>query len=239
MVNITDEQLFSSTSGIEEPIFIENILFDIKKRKTLHIYLNFRRGSRFCCPNCKTTELPVYDTVEKTWRHLISFNTMLHPSNTPRTDCPNCGKHQWIPHCCRPKSGFTLFFKNNLMKMAKYRRISALSNLIDEYYTRIWRIVHYCVKKAQDKRDFSSVRKIGLMNFSRKWHNYFSIFVDFERRKLLFATQGKDSKIVEQVAEDLSLYNSQKDQITDVAIDMSPAFMCGVRANLSKDRNYV
>jgi len=118
--------------------------------------------------------------------------------------------------------------------MAKYMSISALSELVDEYDTRIWRIVHHWVEKAQDKRDFSSVRKIGIdETSSRKGHNYFSIFVDLESKKVLFATEGKDSKTVERFAKELSLHNAKKDQITDVAVDMSLAFMCGVRDNLS------
>lgn len=233
-MNVTDEQLFSSALGIEDPIFIENILFD-KNEKTLHIYLNFRRGSRFCCPKCKTTELPVYDTIEKTWRHLNFFQHKCYIHlRTPRIKCPNCDIHQWIPPWCRPQSGFTLFFETNILKMAKYMSISALSELVDEYDTRIWRIVHHWVEKAQDKRDFSSVRKIGIdETSSRKGHNYFSIFVDLESKKVLFATEGKDSKTVERFAKELSLHNAKKDQITDVAVDMSLAFMCGVRDNLS------
>ena len=64
-----EKELFSAALRIEEPIYIDEIVFDQAKGE-LRIHMNFRRGGRFACAECGEAELPVHDTVEKTWRHL-------------------------------------------------------------------------------------------------------------------------------------------------------------------------
>ncbi|WP_353963345.1 transposase family protein [Tepidibacillus marianensis] len=59
------------------------------------MYLNFKRGAKFVCPNCNATHNPVHDVVngDRTWRHLNSFQyqTMIHAS-LPRVICKSCDK---------------------------------------------------------------------------------------------------------------------------------------------------
>jgi transposase len=61
-------ELFTKALGIEEPLYIKEIIFD-KKTGELHIYVDFIKGSRFACSECQTDNLSVYDTTQKTWRH--------------------------------------------------------------------------------------------------------------------------------------------------------------------------
>ena len=68
-------KLFEVALGIEEPVYIDEIVFDGAEGE-LHIHMNFRRGGRFACPSCGKAERPVHDTTEKTWRHL---NFLLYP----------------------------------------------------------------------------------------------------------------------------------------------------------------
>jgi len=86
-----EKELFTAALGIEEPLYIEEIVFD-RAEGELHIHMNFRRGGRFCCSECGAEDLPVHDTVEKTWRHLNfwQYKTYIH-LRTPRTKCKNCG----------------------------------------------------------------------------------------------------------------------------------------------------
>ena len=62
-------ELFSTALGLAEPVYIDEIVFD-QSEGALHIHMNFRRGGKFACSECGAEGLPVYDTVEKTWRHL-------------------------------------------------------------------------------------------------------------------------------------------------------------------------
>jgi transposase len=89
-----NEQLFSAALGLQEPIYIEEIRFT---EDELHIHLNFYKSSEFPCPHCGKLH-KVYDTREKIWRHLnfFQYKCFLH-FPTPRTDFPQCGKHQYLP----------------------------------------------------------------------------------------------------------------------------------------------
>ena len=74
-----EKELFSIALGIDEPVYIEKIMFDGGKGE-LHIHMNFRSGGRFTCSECSESDLPVYDTTEKTWRHMNfwQYKTYIH-----------------------------------------------------------------------------------------------------------------------------------------------------------------
>ncbi len=48
---------------------------------------------------------------------------------------------------------------------------------------------------------------------------------------MIFATEGKDARVWEAFAEELLKHNGHPKAITQAAIDMSPAYVKGVREN--------
>lgn len=228
-----EKELFGIALGVEEPLYIASINFD-KDDGELHIHLNFKRGGRFNCSECDTQGLPVHDTVDKTWRHLnfFQYKCYLH-LRTPRTKCTKCGYRLWIPPWGRKQSGFTLLFEALVMELAQHMSMSAIADLVGEHDTVAWRMFRYWVEKAQVKRDFSEVKQVGMdETSSKKGHNYISHFIDMEDRSVLFATEGKKADVIEKFVEQLPKHNANAEQITDVAMDMSRAFIKGVRDNL-------
>ena len=65
---MNSEELFRILLGLEDPWVIKGIKFDHQERR-VDIFIDFPRGSRFPCPVCGTP-YGVYDTEERTWRHL-------------------------------------------------------------------------------------------------------------------------------------------------------------------------
>ena len=63
----------------------------------------------------------------------------------------------------------------------------------------------------------------------RKGHNYITVFADLVNRRVLFGTEGKDAGVWEAFAQELQAHNGHPKAITQVAIDMSPAYVKGVR----------
>ncbi len=59
-----------------------------------------------------------------------------------------------------------------------------------------------------------------------------SFFFDMDQRRLLFGTEGKDHKTVKAFAEDLEAHNGSAEKVTDASLDMSKAFIKGVREAL-------
>lgn len=76
--------------GLSDSWFVSDTKFD-PAAKQLGIYLDFRRGSTFPCPECGKPG-KVYDTEEKTLRHLNFFQhqAYLH-AWVPRTRCEEHG----------------------------------------------------------------------------------------------------------------------------------------------------
>jgi len=240
-----DRELFSIALGLQAPLYIDEISFD-KGEGSLHIHINFERGSRFSCSECGAAELPVHDTVEKTWRHLnfFQYKCYIH-MRTPRTRCEHCGERLWLPPWSRKQSGFTLLFEAFVMSLSKEMSVSSISELVGEQDTRLWRIIRGYVDRAYARKIFSNIKKIGVdETSSRKGHNYVTVVTNMENHEVLFAAKGKDSSTIKAFIEELPKHECASEQIEEVTIDMSPAFIFGVdeylpQANVTFDKFHV
>ena len=227
--------LFESALGIEKPLIIEKTRFD-KESGELHIQINFERGGKFSCSCCDTTDLPVYDTKDKTWRHLnfFQYRCYIH-LRTPRTKCDDCGIRLWSPQWGRPDSGFTMLFEAFVMTLMRDMPVSSVGELVGEHDTKLWRVVKHHTDEAYEDKDFSEVTQVGCdETSSKKGHNYITIFADMDTKNVIFATPGKTAKTVGRFAEKLPKHNATAKQITEITIDMSPAFISGVKEHLPK-----
>jgi transposase len=111
--------------------------------------------------------------------------------------------------------------------------VLAIARLVGEHDTLIWRMVNHYVDLARSKADHSKVSQIGMdETAARRGHDYVSLFVDMTERRVLFATPGKDSATVAAFADDLKAHQGDPEAIEEVSIDMSPAFIKGVAAEL-------
>src|SRR5260370_1277551 len=69
---------------------------------------------------------------------------------------------------------------------------------------------------------------------ARRGHNYVSLFIDLDCRRVLFATEGKDAATVAAFATDLAAHGGNPEAVAEVCIDMSPAFIAGAADSLPK-----
>jgi transposase len=58
----------------------------------------------------------------------------------------------------------------------------------------------------------------------RKGRDYLTVFVDLMQKQVIFATGGKDAEIFQRFADALYAHNGHPKAITQVAIDMCPAY---------------
>ena len=153
--------------------------------------------------------------------------------HSPRGVFAQCGVHCVAVPWARPGSGFTLLFEALVMMRAKAMPVIAVGRIVNEYDTLVWRIVTHYVGAARAKADHSTVTQVGVdETASRRGQKYVSLFVDLDKRKVLFATPGKDSATVAAFAEDLKAHGGQPEAVTEVSADMSKAFSKGIAENL-------
>ena len=228
-----DTDLFQVALGVKPPWVVQKSEFDATAKR-LDIYLDFARGSRFVCPQCGTVDCPAYDSEEKTWRHLNFFQHEAHlHARVPRVTCKSCGIKQVSVPWARPDSGFTLLFEALVMAMVQAMPVAVVARMIDEWDTRLWRIIHHYVERARDRADHSDVTSVAFdETASRRGHNYVSLFVDLVRRRVLFVAEGKDARTVEAFVNDLAAHGGNPKAIAEVCIDMSPAFIAGIAQSL-------
>ena len=225
-------ELFRIALALAEPWVVRKIGFS-KGQRQLELWLDFPSGSRFACPECGCGGCGVYDSSERTWRHLNFFEhkTLLH-ARQPRVECPDHGVKTVEVPWARPGSGFTLLMEAFILVLVQGGMTAAqAARLIDEHDTRVWRVLQHYVEQARAEADFSKVTAVGVDETSRRrGHNYISVFMDLDKEhsRVLFATEGKDAQTVEAFQQDLEAHGGQAEQIEEACLDMSAAFISGL-----------
>ena len=232
------QELFRVALGLAEPWVVSKIGFSNEKYQ-LDLWLDFPAGSRFACPECGRADCGVYDSTERAWRHLNFFQhkTFLH-ARQPRIECPDHGVKTVEVPWARPGAGFTLLMEAFILVLVQGGMTAAqAARLVDEHDTRLWRVLQHYVEKARAEADLSEVTTIGVDETSRsKGHNYITVFMDLEedRRRVVFATEGKDADTVKQFREDLEAHGGKAEQVQEACLDMSAAFIRGLTEEFPK-----
>jgi transposase len=228
-----DTALLQLALGLTPPWTVGRADFDAEAHR-LDIQIDFAPGSRFACPACGAADCPAYDTERKTWRHLDFFQHHAYlTARVPRVHCDKCGiKTIGVPWA-RPDSGFTLLFEALLMTMIPAMPVAAVARMVGEHDTKLWRVVHHYVDQGRARADASSVTRVAIdETASRRGHNYITLFVAIDQARVLFATEGRDAETVAAFADDLTAHGGDPDQVCEVCIDMSPAFIKGTADSL-------
>jgi len=224
-------QIFEQALGLESPWYIKSVEFS-KEDKRLDINIDFTKGSTFEYED--QGSFKAYDTIKKSWRHLNFFEHECYINcRVPRVKLDD-GKVKRIKAPWEGvNSGFTLLFEALIMQMASCMPVQNVADIINEDDEKIWRILHKYVERSREDIDMSEVSVIGVDETSQaKHHNYVTVFVDMNKRKTLYVTDGKDNTTVVDFVKDLELHNGDANNITAVSSDMSPAFIKGINENL-------
>jgi transposase len=230
---VKDTSLLQMALGVAAPWRVTASHFDTAARQ-IDIHLDFAVGSRFVCPQCGAASCRVHDTDTATWRHLNFFQhqAYLH-ARVPRIRCEHCGVRKIDVPWARKDSGFTLLFEALLMSLLSAMPVLAVARLVGEHDTKLWRVVDHYVGAGRRRMDASGVSRVAIdETAARRGHDYVTLFVDIDQARVLFATEGKDAATVAAFAEDLAAHQGHAEQISEVCIDMSPAFIKGTAESL-------
>ncbi len=215
--------LFAIALNLPSPWSISKVEFkpDSVGSMELHINLSFPRGGKFTCPECGS-ELSAYDTTPRVWRHLnfFQYKTYLH-ADLPRVKCGEHGVKTVAVPWAREGSGFTLLFEGWVVELAKHLPVATIAEMVGEHDTRLWRFIKHYVDDARATLDYSDVSNIGIDETSKKGHNYVTVVADLDERKVIYATEGKDSTTVNRFVTDFKAHGGQPKAIGVVTCDMS------------------
>lgn len=227
--------LFTAALGLAEPWYVTSTDFKdaADGSKELHIYIDFQKGFHFECPmeGCSHSGT-AYDTIEHTWRHLnfFQYKTYIHAWQ-PRFHCPEHKTHLVPVPWAREGSGFTLLFEAMCLELARTQPMVQVAKQVDEYDTRLWRFVKHYVAEARKLEEYSEVQAVGMDETSKKGHNYITVMMDLEGRKVIYVTEGKDHTTIDRFVSDFTEHGGVTDNVNVITCDMSLGFRKGILEN--------
>lgn len=236
-------QIFEMALGLEKPWYVKEIKMEKGEgvgRGQIDIYLDFERGHKF-------GGIRVHDTAECTWQHLNFFQhgCFLH-ARVPRVEHAGGEVETVQVPWARPGSGFTLLFEAfGMLLIESEMPVSKAAGVLDIYPQRLWDIFSYWIEKAYDADGQSETRILGIdETSSKKGHNYVTVAVDMEQRRVIHAVPGKGAETIGRIRGHLQAKGCGSVQIEQTCIDMSPAFISGIsehfpQASITFDRFHV
>lgn len=224
-----ERELFRQALGLTPPWEVREVSFEADCGR-LELRLDFPKGSTFSCPECGREESPAYDTTTRRWRHLDFFeHDAILEARVPRVECAECGIKQVEVPCARKQSGFTLLFEAYLLLLCREMPVNAVARRVGETDTRLWRVLHHYVGEARQQADFSAVRQVAMdETASRRGHNYITLFLDSEERRVLYATESRDAGVLAAFRRDLERHGGEAERVTEFCLDMSGAYLKGL-----------
>lgn len=232
-------KLFEMALGLSAPWQVTTTEFQPAtptQRGQLEIRIDFTRGGKLPCPECGVL-CSAYDTDEQRWRHLNFFEHETHlVARVPRVECATHGVLRAQVPWARAGSGFTLLFEAFVVLLAAEMPMAALARLVGENDTRLWRLVQWHVEDARAQVDMRAVTSVVVDETSRaKRHHYVSLFLEPADRaggddpsaRVLYVTEGRSHTAFHDFAADLLAHGGDPAAITDVCMDLSPAYQRG------------
>ena len=244
---MNSEQLFGMALGLHTPWQVEAIEFKpgAGVGEELHLTIGFVRGSRF--PDSQGQACPIHDTVQRTWQHLNFFEhaCFLH-CQVPRIKTRAGGVETVPVPWARAGSGFTLLFEAFAMALIEREMpVKRVAEILRVNPQRVWTVFNHWICEARKRDDPSSITRLGVdETSSRKCHEYITVGVDMDARRIIHAVPGKGQETMMEIQRYLASQEVKPEQITEINMDMSPAFIAGAgkafpQAKITFDRFHV
>lgn len=219
-------ELFALGLGLTPPWKIVDLEFI---EGEVHIKVDFERGAKF-------DGLEVHDTSERKWRHLNFFKYPCYVhARVPRVVGED-GKVRTVQvPWAHPGSGFTLDFEALAIELCSQMPVAAAARILRLRDARLWRLIHRYVERCRDKMEIGQPVRVGVdETAARRGHDYVTVFVDLDARRVLYACEGRGSSALEEFKTFLKAKGADPGKVEDFSCDMSPAFLKGIREAFPK-----
>jgi transposase len=184
-----------------------------------------------------------YDHVEPLrWRHLNVFNKesviiCALPRGRYLDERASAKGVERVYRVTPPWEGkskhFTRDFEAFALTLMREMPVKKAGEILGESDKRLWRMLFLHVGEAYRRLSMEEVVWVGADEMNRrKGHHYLTVFADLKARRVLFAAEGKDASTWEAFVDELLKHNGHPKAILQAAIDMSPAYIKGVKENL-------
>lgn len=182
----------------------------------------------------------IHSYYEKCWQHLSMFQYPCYiKAKLPVFQDKRTGKTAVIEvPWARKSSGFTLLFEQEILELLRLTNCQkTTAQFFGIYPQRVRTIYDAYTLDKYEQREAEVARKIGLDETStKKGHNYISLFVNLENAQILDIQDGRSSEVITNYAKELQMLGKSIEQVEELSIDMSPAFISGAKEHFSTAR---
>lgn len=200
-----------------------------KPTKTVNVFIDFKRGSKFSCPKCNT-ECSIYDSKYRVFRHLDICDYRCYLNiKIPRIQCEQHGIKVISKHVFgRQNSHFSFKFDALIMRKVREMSVVSIARELGEVDTTLWSVINHYLKQGINQIDCSSTRRVGVDETStKKGHNYITIFTDLDTDNVIFVCEGRDESVFEQFYQSLFDNMGDPNYIKEFSMDMSRSYISG------------
>lgn len=222
-----DRTLYATILGIAAPWDVTRVELD-DRVKVVHVWLEERRGTSFACPTCQTGA-PLYDHVERSWRHLdtCQYETRLH-ARIPRIECPTHGVKTVPVPWASAHSRFTLLFERLAIAWLKEATPAAVARRLGLTWEEANGIVERAVRRGLARRRTVAGRRLGIDEHSYlKHHQFVTMVVDLDEQTVLHVADDRTAETLAAYFDGLSI--DERLAIEAIAMDMWDPYRRTVR----------
>ena len=182
------------------------------------------------CSSCRRC-CPQYDTqAPRRWRHLSLGAHRIWLRYAPRrARCRHCKtiRVEHLPWAC-PNTGFTAAFEEMCAYLAQITDATTVTKLLGIDWRTVGVIVRRIVDRKLDPGRLDGLRRIGVDEFSyRKRHRYLTIVVDHDRRRVVWAGEGKGAEALARFFAEIGPEACLR--LETVTMDMSAGYKLAVQ----------
>lgn len=211
--------------GVTE-LFVEEVLFTLCNSLSVAVRPSWRFPR---CGQCQR-RAPGYDRRPlRHWQHLALGSTRIFLTYAPRrVRCSRCGiRTEHVPWA-ETSSRFTLDFEELVAYLAQITDKTKVTELTGIAWATVGSIVDRIVQRRLDPTRLEGLQRIGIDEFSyRKRHHYITVVVDHQRRRVVWAAEGRSSEVLGEFFEQLG--ERGRESIVAVTIDMAASYRKAVR----------
>jgi len=186
--------LFRRLLGIAE-LMVGEVVVMVTGDLNVQVRPRWRRPR---CGGCRRIA-PGYDRKPvRRWRHLGLGRTAVFLSCEPRrVKCERCGiRTEHVPWAA-PDSRFTWDFEELVAYLAQITDRTKVTELTGIAWETVGSIVERVVGRRLAPDRFEGLRCIGVDEFSyRKHHHYLTVVVDHDRRRVVWAAEGRSGEVL-------------------------------------------
>jgi transposase len=211
----------------------KSVIFHTSEFKTDYVIFRGRlRHNIKRCSSCKSSNVQVRDTKERTFRLLnLGQKRAYLKIDTHKLHCQKCGTKAWIQlPFTLGKLPMSKSFIRYIVQLLSMTTLLCVALFLGLQWRTVKSIDKANLAKRSKQFSFKKLRYISIDEIAiKRGHKYMTIFTDISTGQIIHAVEGRNEEALKQF---LKLLSKKAKRLIGIGIDMSAAYSSSVRKYL-------